>query len=59
MNIEKIAAKQKPSHWILQVGSMFAMRALGHAAVQELLNDPGSAFDLVIAEWFYSGLLAP
>ncbi|CAH2074784.1 unnamed protein product, partial [Iphiclides podalirius] len=59
LNIEKMAGNQKPSHWILHVGSMFAAKALRHSAVQEILNDPRSAFDVVIAEWFYSGLLAP
>ncbi|XP_031768454.1 UDP-glucosyltransferase 2-like isoform X2 [Galleria mellonella] len=48
-----------PLHHILKVGSSHAQQALQHPALQELLQDRYEQFDLVLAEWFYSGLLAP
>ncbi|XP_013182021.1 PREDICTED: UDP-glucuronosyltransferase 2B31-like [Papilio xuthus] len=59
LDIASLIENPKPSHWVLTVGHIFAKQALHHAALQELLNDDKVTFDLVIADWFYSGLLAP
>ncbi|XP_014362243.2 UDP-glucosyltransferase 2 [Papilio machaon] len=59
LDIANLFENPKPSHWVLTMGHMFAKQALHHAALQELLNDDKVTFDLVIADWFYSGLLAP
>ncbi|PZC74579.1 hypothetical protein B5X24_HaOG200269 [Helicoverpa armigera] len=48
-----------PSARVLQAGARTAQRALRHPRVQALLADPAHQFDLVLAEWYYSGLLAP
>ncbi|XP_059061258.1 UDP-glucosyltransferase 2-like, partial [Achroia grisella] len=48
-----------PLHYALNIGSSYAQQALQHPALQQLLQDPYEHFDLVLAEWFYSGLLAP
>ncbi|CAH2086982.1 unnamed protein product [Euphydryas editha] len=41
------------------LGLKYAQRALHHPNMQELMMNTTASFDLVIAEWFYSGLLAP
>ncbi|XP_045445854.1 UDP-glucosyltransferase 2-like [Melitaea cinxia] len=40
-------------------GLQYAQRALKHPNMQELIMNTTISFDLVIAEWYYSGLLAP
>ncbi|CAG5010947.1 unnamed protein product [Parnassius apollo] len=58
LNLAEIS-KTKGSHWVLPMGYMFASQALRHPAVQTLLNDTSKSFDVIVAEWLYSGLLAP
>ncbi|XP_026501426.2 UDP-glucosyltransferase 2-like [Vanessa tameamea] len=41
------------------LGLKYAQRALLHPNMQELMMNTTCSFDLIIAEWFYSGLLAP
>uniref|UniRef100_A0A2A4IT53 Glucuronosyltransferase n=1 Tax=Heliothis virescens TaxID=7102 RepID=A0A2A4IT53_HELVI len=48
-----------PSPAVLREGARAAERALRHPRVQALLSEPARQYDLVLAEWFYSGLLAP
>nr|WEU75328.1 uridine diphosphate-glycosyltransferases 48G1 [Glyphodes pyloalis] len=44
---------------ILRAGPRIAQDALQHEGFRELLLDPAATFDAVIADWYYSGLLAP
>ncbi|CAB3234814.1 unnamed protein product [Arctia plantaginis] len=48
-----------PSHHELTIGAKYAVRALRHEKVQLLMRMKTVTFDVVVAEWFYSGLLAP
>ncbi|KAL0841661.1 hypothetical protein ABMA28_013939 [Loxostege sticticalis] len=50
---------KQPAHHILKAGPQYAQNALHHEALKKLLYDPSVAFDAVIVDWFYSGLLAP
>ncbi|CAK1582396.1 unnamed protein product [Parnassius mnemosyne] len=58
INVAELS-KPKGSHWVLPMGYNFASQALRHPAVQTLLKDTSKTFDVIIAEWLYSGLLAP
>ncbi|XP_022820252.1 2-hydroxyacylsphingosine 1-beta-galactosyltransferase-like [Spodoptera litura] len=53
------SSSRLPSHQFLADGTSIAEGALRHRRVQALLKDVTQSFDLVVAEWYYSGLLAP
>ncbi|CAG5010942.1 unnamed protein product [Parnassius apollo] len=57
-NLEHLS-QPKGSHFVLPMGKLFASQALRHPAVQTLLNDTSKTFDVIIADWLYSGLHAP
>lgn len=57
--LSELASARLPPHEFLLDGTRTAERALRHAAVQTLLKDTTENFDVVVAEWYYSGLLAP
>ncbi|XP_068629748.1 UDP-glucosyltransferase 2-like [Battus philenor] len=59
LDIALLADRREPAHRLLQQGGELVRRALRQPALRELLNDPSATFDAVIADWFYSGLLAP
>ncbi|CAH0604488.1 unnamed protein product [Chrysodeixis includens] len=48
-----------PPHQFLYDGFRAAERALRQPAVQALLLDTATGFDAVVADWYYSSLLAP
>nr|ANI22016.1 UDP-glycosyltransferase 48D1 [Spodoptera exigua] len=57
--LQEPSSSRFPPHQFLAEGTSIAERALRHPRVQTLLKDVTQSFDLVVAEWFYSGLLAP
>ncbi|KAL0893466.1 hypothetical protein ABMA27_013669 [Loxostege sticticalis] len=58
-NHKSMLYSRQPAHHILKAGPQYAQYALHHEALKKLLYDPSVAFDAVIVDWFYSGLLAP
>ncbi|XP_072943570.1 UDP-glucosyltransferase 2-like [Epargyreus clarus] len=58
-NIAELSRNPYPMHHMLHMGPMFAQKTLEHPEMQELLHDSEVTFDLVLVEWFFSGLLAP
>ncbi|KAM3961860.1 LOW QUALITY PROTEIN: UDP-glycosyltransferase UGT48C1 [Aphomia sociella] len=59
LNPVKLMENRLPLHFPMKIGTTYAQQVVQHPAVQRLLQDPLETFDLVVAEWFYSGLLAP
>lgn len=57
--LSELLQNSLPSHHELTTGAKYAVRALRHQDVQLLMRKKLVTFDVVIAEWFYSGLLAP
>ncbi|KAJ8723040.1 hypothetical protein PYW07_004220 [Mythimna separata] len=54
-----LSSSRLPSHEFLLEGTRTAERAVRHPDVQALMKDTAEEFDVVVAEWYYSGLLAP
>lgn len=59
IRLMELVRKPRPPQKVLEVGITFARRLLEHEFTQELLMNPDKTFDLVVVEWYYSGLLAP
>ncbi|XP_050559219.1 UDP-glucosyltransferase 2 isoform X2 [Spodoptera frugiperda] len=57
--LQELSSTRLPSHKFLADGASIAEQTLRHPRVQALLQDVTQRFDLVVAEWYYSGLLAP
>ncbi|XP_030031219.1 UDP-glucosyltransferase 2 isoform X2 [Manduca sexta] len=51
--------QDQPPYQLLEEGVEHAQRLLRHQLVQNLLLDTNVGYDAVVAEWYYSGLLAP
>lgn len=59
LSLMELVRNPRPPQKVLEVGTRFARRALEHNATVQLLADTAQHFDLVVAEWFFTGLLAP
>lgn len=59
LSLMELVHNPRPPQKVLEVGTTFTRRALKHNATQQHLADTAQAFDVVIAEWFFTGLLAP
>lgn len=57
--LPELASSRLPSHQFLLDGTRTAERAVRHPDVQALMKDTAEEFDVVLVEWYYSGLLAP
>ncbi|XP_075992931.1 UDP-glucosyltransferase 2-like [Anticarsia gemmatalis] len=57
--LSELLQRSLPSHHELTTGAKYAVRALRHDDLQQLMRDKLVTFDVVVAEWFYSALLAP
>ncbi|XP_028167757.1 UDP-glucuronosyltransferase 3A1-like [Ostrinia furnacalis] len=58
-NDKQVLSNGQPAHFVLKSGPRYAKNALQHEAIRQLIHDPSTAFDAVVLDWFYSGLLAP
>ncbi|KAJ8725328.1 hypothetical protein PYW08_003511 [Mythimna loreyi] len=54
-----LSSSRLPPHEFLLEGTRTAERAVRHPDVQALMKDVAEEFDIVVAEWYYSALLAP
>lgn len=59
LSLMELVRNPRPPQKVLEVGTTFARRALEHNATMQFLADTAQSFDMVVAEWFFTGLLAP
>lgn len=59
LDVNDLIERHHTSHKTLELGVVLAKQVIKNEKVRELLKDNQETFDTVIAEWYYSGLLAP